>query len=285
MDRLMSRSKYAGIAAATLLLVVLTYVYLLLYPQMLFNEHIHYRNFSVHGNVTLTGMESILDEVSESLQTSSINDPALHHDIFFGHGHPLFQVLQNVKMQLAAAILGTGGALTYNASSPPRFSHVITFRIPDIPGNRLLHPDTGVAINLTRSVTHEITHTLLMARLGSERIRTTPSWKQEGYADYVAAQSSILAADDYGLQNSVARLRQTSDGWIQTRIKQDPELRRCPFPDQIIDEEGFSWPRCYYLARVLVENALDESGMSFDELFSPDTRSTELLAVLMSGAE
>jgi Protein of unknown function (DUF1570) len=71
----------------------------------------------------------------------------------------------------------------------------MTFYLPIIESDSLVQPDGSAGVNqsLSRTLSHEVVHTLMTAELGLQRIARTPMWKQEGYADYVAASTTILA--------------------------------------------------------------------------------------------
>jgi hypothetical protein len=58
--------------------------------------------------------------------------------------------------------------------------------------------------SLSGIITHERTHGLIRAKYGSVASVLFPTWKVEGYADYVAQESSLTAAD-------VARYKQRGE--------------------------------------------------------------------------
>src|SRR5438477_6027109 len=112
-----------SLAGALLLLV--TYLGLLFYPGCLFTHTFKYANFTVHSDQDIgMGVEGILRNVDVALKTSTIYDPALEHDIFFGHGNAVFGAIQRSRAKLVALAIGIPPALTYNASWPPYFSDI-----------------------------------------------------------------------------------------------------------------------------------------------------------------
>ncbi len=159
--------KIIGLAIAGITLLVVGYFALLMYPGVLF------ANVERHGNIKIYSQNPLNDEVIDllsdidsALRNSAIHDPSLEHDILFGHDNLLFRSVQNLKWRIVSAATGVEPVLTYNESAPPHFSHIITFRIPDVANNGLIHPDNKQSINMTRLLTHEIMHTYLRAQLG-----------------------------------------------------------------------------------------------------------------------
>lgn len=87
---------------------------------------------------------------------------------------------------------------------------------------------------LSSLIAHERTHGLIRAHFGRFRSRLFPTWKIEGYSDYIAGQSSLSAAN-------VAELKR--------RGEQHPAM-------------------VYYKGRKKVMQALDVDGKTVDELFA-----------------
>jgi len=277
--------KIGGFTLAAVILIVAAYLGVLFYPGVLFAHQIEYNSFKVYSQQEFgQGIEGILDDIETALVTSEIYDASLQHDLFFGYGNRPFGIVQDIRLWLVSrAIPGLQPVLTYNASAPPRFNHVITFRIPDIGGNALRHPDETSSINMTQVLTHEVVHTFMLARLGIQRVARSPMWKQEGYADYVAASTTILADPNYTIGASVERILNHDLSWMQNETGGfTPMQRGCSQLDFIENEQGLGWPTCYYIARVLIEYLTDIKELSFDDLMSQSVTDTETLNELIS---
>ncbi len=117
------------------------------------------------------------------------------------------------------------------------FSSVLLFNNADVVADRVRNgaPRGGVR-TLSGTIAHESVHLLTAHRYGEMRLARMPEWKREGYADYVAQETSISPGDE-------AQVRETSPG--------APMLR-------------------YYAAYRRVKYLLDKHGMSADELLSKD---------------
>jgi hypothetical protein len=277
-----------GCIVGGLLLLVVAYLGVLLYPGVLFANQVEYKNFTVHSQEDIgDGIETILDDIEAAIVTSEIYDPALEHDIFFGHGNTAFRITQDIRWWIISRVIGLAPALTYNASVPPRFNHVVTFRIPDMENNALLHPEHLRPINMTRLLTHEVVHTLTTSRIGLDRIPRIPVWKQEGYGDYIAASTSILADPSYSLRESVERILSLDLSWMQDDDGNYTPMRYgCQSVGGSIEiEAGHRGLACYYVGRVLLEYLFDVKGLSFDEVFAPEVRDTDTLYELIAAYE
>lgn len=275
--------KITGCSFGVVLLVLGSYLGLLFYPGVLFANKVEYKNFTVYSDQDLgSGVEAILRDVEAALETSAIYDPSLRHDIFFGHNNVVFGGIQRVRAELVSLTIGVPPNLTYNASWPPYISHIITFRIPDIQNNALVHPERPESINMTYTLTHEVVHSLVTARLGTQTIARLPMWKQEGYPEYIAA-SMTRARPGYAVRDSVSRILREDLSWLRDDHGDFTQLRyECMGKSNIRTEDGNVWPTCYYISRVLMEYLLDIKGLTFDQTMSLAIRDTDTLNELIA---
>ena len=279
--------KIGGMIVGSLIVLLASYLGILFYPGVLFANQIEYKNFIVYSQQNLRhGIEPILDDIEAALVTSEIYDSSLEHSIFLGHANAPFRAIQDVRWWLLSVTVGLSPALTYNTSTPPYFSHVISFRIPDVENNALLHPERRTPINMTHVLTHEVVHTLLTSRIGLERISRVPLWKKEGYGDYVAASTNILADPTYSLRDSVKRVLNQDLSWMQDDEGNFTPMRNgCQRLSSIENEAGYAGFTCYYIGRVLLEYLFDFKGLSFEDVMSPDVRDTDTLNELIVAYE
>ena len=279
--------KLSGYSFGGLLALLAAYFAILAYPGVLFAHSIEYQNFTVHSDNDLAGIEPILQRVERALQTSEIHVPGLKHDIFFGDGNTPFTMIQHFHTGLMSrAIRGRWGPATssYNQSLPPYVSNIVTFYRPVIESDSLVYSERGVNQSLSRTLAHEAVHTLLMNELGLQRIARTPMWKQEGYADYVAASATILSDPSYDIRESVERILREDLSWLQNdRFGQIGG--GCFQYGVLTDEEGRAWNTCYYVFRVLVEYLFDRKEVSFSELMAPGISASETFRELLASYE
>jgi hypothetical protein len=146
----------------------------------------------------------------------------------------------------------------------------------------LAHPDDGGDVNLRQTLTHEIVHTLMKARLGSEVATHLPMWKQEGYADYVAASSTTLNEPTNDIRHSVQRILDEDLSWMTGVEGNFTRMRySCKRSASIVTEVGTVWPTCYFISRVLWEYLIDRKGLSFDEVLDPEVTDVDTLTELI----
>jgi len=263
--------KIGGLVVVGIILVIGLYLAILFYPGVLFSNHLNHGNFTVHSQQELDDdIVNILDRVDAALSTSVIYDSSIEHDIFFGADNVAFGFVQKVRWKIISATLKIPSVLTYNVSWPPNFSHIITFRIPDVAGNALVSPGGSRSINLTQTLSHEVVHTFLLAELGLPALAKTPMWKQEGYGDYIAASNTTFADPSYSIRNSVERILAQDLSWMQNAAGAYKRMQLgCVKTQSIQNEEGRYWPTCYYIARVLLEYLFNVKGLTFDAVMSP----------------
>lgn len=91
-------------------------------------------------------------------------------------------------------LLSIGNGSAFALTRP--FSNAIVLNASD-PAADVVR--TGRAVGGTRTlsgvIAHETVHLLLARRYGTLRARSFPSWKVEGYADFVAQESSLSEAE------------------------------------------------------------------------------------------
>ena len=89
--------------------------------------------------------------------------------------------------------VGAGGAIALRRP----FSDALIFNRSDVAADRVTN---GVAIGGVRSlsgtIAHEMTHRLVAGHVGEWRLAMLPAWKREGYADFVAQETSVGKGDE-----------------------------------------------------------------------------------------
>jgi hypothetical protein len=252
---------------AILVAVAAALTALLMFPGFMFAHETRVANLTLHSDSDLSKeAEPVLREIHLRVSSSTVNFPTTEHQIFFGHGQRFFGLIQNARARLVERTLGVKPSLTYNASWPPRISHVITFRAPDFAHGKLVSDKWPITQDMAYLLTHEVAHSLVFERLGLQRAAGLPFWKAEGYPDYVAS-TTIRRAPGYSLRESVARLlRADLTPMLDATGNLRPLHYDCIGKSYITIETGDYWNSCYYLSRLLIEYQLDRKGLSFDAL-------------------
>lgn len=204
------------------------YLFLLSYPQVLFAHEVTYKNFKVYSREPLDqNVYAVLDKVEARLSSSPINNPAVQPRVFVINSHGIYRAM---SLYLGGNSFGKGFPLlpTNNIFiNRSDFGRDLVFRNAPADTQRSL---SGV-------IAHETTHLHLRKRFGYLRNLTMPTWKKEGYSEYVAGGSTLDY--DTGLM----------------RWKANPK-----------NGSGYQYFKYYMLVKYLLE----QEKISVDDLFNRD---------------
>lgn len=219
----------------------LAYAFLLSFPQVLFAYEISHGNLKVYSREPLDqNIHAILDSVEAKLSASGVNDNGLRPRIFISSSHGLYSFLSlyvgGNSFAKGYPILPTSNVFV-NKSDVARD---LVFRDARTDGERSL---SGV-------IAHEVTHLLVREKFGYLKNLTLPSWKQEGYSEYVAGGTLL----DY--ETGVRR-------W-----KENPA-----------NDSGYRYFKYYMLVKYLI----DVKKLSVDEVFTRDFDVQSLQREVLSG--
>lgn len=105
------------------------------------------------------------------------------------------------------------------------FSNMLLFNHSDIARDRVWNdaPIGGVR-SLSGTIAHEAVHLLTARRYGEVRLATMPRWKREGYADYIAQETSLGRDDERRLR--ATRPQAPVLAYYQARRRVAAELAR-----------------------------------------------------------
>lgn len=177
-----AKSKAYKIARYAFFLIAAAFVFLLVYPQVLFAHEVRYKNFTVYSRQPLDqSLYTVLDKVEAQLSASPINDANVEPKIFLTGSQKLYSLL---SLYIGWNSFGKGYPLlpTNNVFiNEADVSRDLVFR----------KAATGSQRSLSGVISHEITHLHIRNRFGYLRNVIVPAWKKEGYAEYVAGGSTL----------------------------------------------------------------------------------------------
>src|SRR6266850_6965038 len=162
--------------------IVVVYVLLLCFPQVLFANQVSYKNLKIYSREPLDqNLYAVLDRVESRLATSEINNQEVKPRIFLTNGFTFYELL---GLYLGRGSFGKGLLVL-----PPDNVFInksdlaldLVFRKSAANNQRSL---SGV-------IAHETTHLLIRKKFGYWRNLTMPTWKKEGYAEYVAGSTTL----------------------------------------------------------------------------------------------
>jgi hypothetical protein len=183
--RLLRRLVWISVAVVIL---ITAYGTVLAFPEPLFAYKYSYKNFVIYSRNPLDDrIRTQLDVVSQRLATSELNDPTLVHRVFVA-GSPSWYAFFNGPYR---------GAMARNYE----FNNSIFVTQLDLATEKVVHFD-GRTAPIATILAHEMTHTLSQRRLGIIRSWRTPSWKKEGYAEYIGDPRTEPLVEDLRMLES-----------------------------------------------------------------------------------
>lgn len=163
---------------------------LFLFPYPLFQYKTCHRNITVYSTLPIDpAIKTVLDSSYSLLETSEIYEPALNHTVFLleSFSYAKFFGLNRYK------------AFGWNYY----YLNKIFIVKPDIANNTCSRNDSTYNERpLSEVITHEIVHSLQKENLGLITMTISPTWKIEGYAQYVSNPEKFNLADvQHNIQN------------------------------------------------------------------------------------
>ena len=177
-----SKSKRYRALRYVIVSAVVGYLLLLSFPQVLFANEMSYGNLQVYSREPMDqNIYAVLDSVNAKLSASPINDSSLRPKIFLTSSHGMYS---SMSLYVGGNSFGKGFAMLPTSNIFINRSDVskdLVFRRAAEHSQR----------NLSGVVAHEVTHLLIKKKFGYWRNLTMPSWKKEGYSEYVAGGSTL----------------------------------------------------------------------------------------------
>lgn len=164
-------------------ILALGYLSLLAAPNFLFAESQSFGAVTVYAHSSLAGIEPQMRDAEAALARSPINDPALRQRIYLTSSTQEFGWFALEARQALGVSFEEFGSSFLSAADPA--SNTVRSS-----GNRFN------VRQLSQVIAHERMHLLLAHHFGLVRIHLSPTWKQEGYCEYVAGGHSIGSEAD-----------------------------------------------------------------------------------------
>jgi hypothetical protein len=160
----------------------IAYLLLLAFPQPLFAHTLAYGNFTVYARAPIDSrMTAVLDGVESRLRTAGIESRAVRPRIFLTGSSRFYRA---IRLGVGQNSFGNGfGAL------PTR--NVFINRHDAAQDRVFREAASHSSRGLTGVIAHEVTHLAVRQRVGYWRNLRLPAWKTEGYAEYVAGESTL----------------------------------------------------------------------------------------------
>ena len=238
------------IFAITLLIAGILLI-IILNPPLTYASKTTYNSYSIYHNKALNpAFTSKLEQATFLLKSSEFYGNELILDICLNDG--------SIYPTLIKKLQGPAFARGF-------YNKVILHGTMNCTANYL--ELNGYKWNLVQLLVHEMTHCLQYKKLGfwkSNPVANIPTWKWEGYAEYIARQDQ----NQKDLLLNINRL-QTADKskW------------------EVVFEDGTIAPKDYYNSWNLVKYCLDIKKMSYEQLLQDKTSESELKTQMMKWYE
>jgi hypothetical protein len=169
--------------------IVLLYILILFFPQLVFANKLEYKNFTVYyqnQEINKDDIRFVLDKSIELLSQSELFNDEFKQNIYACNSYFQFSFF--------APMLKNTFGVNY------RFTQNIFLTKSSFADNLIIR--NGKDNNertLSGVITHESAHSLLKNKLGFVKYRLLPVWKNEGYCEFIANESSY--DEQKGMEN------------------------------------------------------------------------------------
>lgn len=210
------------LASLSIAILAVAYLLLLYFPQPLFAYSTKYEKFEIYSREPITPeLSTVLKSAETRLQRSPIYDDSVTRHIYLTDGFGIYALLSHK-------------AYSSFANSVPFIDNVIVNKSNVASDLVFVNRAKNDSRSLSGVIAHEITHLFLRKRYGTIGASLMPRWKNEGYCEYVAGDSTITFDEGIRL-------------W-----RENPS-----------DDTAYRYVK-YHL---MVKHLLDDEKMSLDDLF------------------
>jgi len=161
--------------------ISLTYLVIILFPSFLFANNFDYKNFTIYyhsDEINLEQLKSILDKSENLLKSTELFKTEINQDVFICNSYNEFTFFA----------LWSRKAFAINY---PITQNIFLSKSSISENSILRNGKENNKRTLSGVIAHETTHSLLENKLGTLKYKLLPSWKNEGYCDFIADESSF----------------------------------------------------------------------------------------------
>ena len=158
-----------------------SYFLAIVFPSFLFANKLEYKSFSVHyhsNDINTEELKLVLDKSESLLYNSELFKKGISQDIFICNGY--------IEFTFFALMSRKAFAVNY-----PIFQNIFISKSSVLQNYILRNGKENNKRTLSGVIAHETVHSLLENKLGLLKYKLLPSWKNEGYCDFIANESSF----------------------------------------------------------------------------------------------
>jgi hypothetical protein len=181
--RFKKQNRFYRIVRYSLTGLASVYISLLIFPQIILGHQTSHRNLNVYAASGLdkAATAKVLRSAEARLLKSPVYDRNASEKIFLAGSHGLYTFFTLDGRSFGSTQPFVGNILINKADA----SGDLVFRSTAAPNERSL---SGV-------IAHEVMHNQLNRHLGPTAYLRLPEWKNEGYAEYVAGETTLSDAE------------------------------------------------------------------------------------------
>jgi hypothetical protein len=173
------KSRAFKVVRYSVITIVVAYLLTICFPQYLFGHEVSHQNFKVYSREPFDQhVYKVLDDAEARLSRSTIYDREVSRRVFLTNSHGMYAFLSNKAFRSFANSVPFINNIVINKSDVARDLVFL---------NRPQHNQRS----LSGVIAHEVTHLLIRRRLGNLRASWLPTWKNEGYCEYIAGDTTI----------------------------------------------------------------------------------------------
>ena len=226
-----AKSRIYRICRNSLVAITAAYFFIICFPQILFAHEIKHKNFKVYSSQPFDeNVYKILDDAEMRLSKSTINNPEISRRVFLTNSHSIYTFLSNK-------------AFRSFANSVPLINNILINKSDTANDLVYMNRPENNKRSLSGVIAHEVTHLFIREKFGNLSGLTLPTWKIEGYCEYIAGDTTIT------FEEGVRR-------W-----KENPS-----------DDSKYS----YFKYTLRVKYLLETENLTIDEVFKRDFDEKEL---------
>lgn len=161
--------------------ISLSYILIIIFPTFLFANKLEYKSFSVHyhsNDINTEELKLVLDKSERLLKDTELFKIGIKQDIFICNSFNEFTFF--------ALLSRKAFAVNY-----PVFQNIFLSKSSISENSILRNGKENNKRTLSGVIAHETVHSLLENKLGILKYKLLPSWKNEGYCDFIANESSF----------------------------------------------------------------------------------------------
>jgi hypothetical protein len=159
--------------------LALTYLLLLNFPQPLFAYSATYENFTIHAREPITPeMEKVVAGANARLQRVPFFSKDRQRQVYLTGGFKMYALLSHK-------------AYRSFANSVPFINNIMINKTDIVADRAIMNREKNNSRSLSGVIAHEVAHLFIRERYGTLAASMMPTWKNEGYCEYIAGDTTI----------------------------------------------------------------------------------------------